>query len=359
MDFYNQIKDRFTEWWEGKNSDRPLVKIIGRRWETEMPKPPESFRELHMNPTYLAEKAKALCQDSVFMGEAFPFVDLNMGPGSMAAYLGAEPIFEPDTVWYREKVKNSLDELGKLNFDPDSFWWKEHLSRVQSVAELLQGTGIMATIPDILENVDILSLLRSPQELCYDLIDYPETVEKYIMAIENLYFRYYEDMYRAVCTEDGGCAFTAFSILAPKCCTKVQCDFSALMSPAQFRDFILPSLRRQCQKIPYSLYHLDGVDAVRHLDALMEIKEINAVQWVPGSGKSDASAEEWYPIYDKIHEAGKSLWIGIWGGDLDYYINQSKKLVRRYGSSGLYLTYPELPVKEAEVLFRKAENKFR
>ena len=58
----------------------------------------------------------------------------------------------------------------------------------------------------------------------------------------------------------------------------------------------MPSLQQQCQKLDYTLYHLDGPDAIKHLDALMEIEELDALQWTPGAGKPDGGDELWYPI---------------------------------------------------------------
>lgn len=53
------------------------------------------------------------------------------------------------------------------------------------------------------------------------------------------------------------------------------------------------------------LYHLDGPQALRHLDALLEIDEIQAIQWVPGAGQDDW--KKWIPVYRKIQDRGRSL----------------------------------------------------
>ncbi|MAG13144.1 MAG: trimethylamine corrinoid protein 2, partial [Spirochaetales bacterium] len=54
-------------------------------------------------------------------------------------------------------------------------------------------------------------------------------------------------------------------------------------------------------------YHLDGPGALRHLDALLDIKELDAVQWVPGAGNEGFS--RWIDVYKKIQAAGKSMQI--------------------------------------------------
>ena len=52
------------------------------------------------------------------------------------------------------------------------------------------------------------------------------------------------------------------------------------------------------------LDNLAGVGAIPHLDALLEIDNIRAIQWVPGAGKEEL--KQWYELLQKILAAGKS-----------------------------------------------------
>jgi 5-methyltetrahydrofolate--homocysteine methyltransferase len=160
-------------------------------------------------------------------------------------------------------------------------------------------------------------------------------------------------MYEIVKGDNGSSSYTAFAIWGPGKTAKIQCDFSAIMSPKQFREFVQPSLKKQCQKLDYTLYHLDGPDAIKHLDALMEIEELDALQWTPGAD------ERWYPIYDRVKKANKSLWISLENGGLEDWIKKSDKLVRRYGSDGLYLLFPIMEEEEALRLIDKAERDWK
>ena len=74
-----------------------------------------------------------------------------------------------------------------------------------------------------------------------------------------------------------------------------------------FRRFVVPYIREQCQRIPYTLYHLDGVGAIRHLPALLEIEELDAIQWTPGVGQPQGGDPQWYDLYRRILNAGKSV----------------------------------------------------
>lgn len=97
-------------------------------------------------------------------------------------------------------------------------------------------------------------------------------------------------------------------------CEIVQCDFSALISPAHFEEFCLPEIQRQCAMLDTSIYHLDGPDAIRHLDMILEIKDLDAVQWVAGAGKPGAKG--WLPLLQRIQKAGKSVIVATPPGDV-------------------------------------------
>jgi 5-methyltetrahydrofolate--homocysteine methyltransferase len=132
-----------------------------------------------------------------------------------------------------------------------------------------------------------------------------------------------------------------------------------MLSPGQFREFIQPSLRRQAQQLDAVLYHLDGPDAIRHVDALMEIDEIDALQWTSGDYNPDGTFEQWYPIYDKAVAAGKGLWIKVYTGSYDEWIARVDRLVERYGTAGMFLFFPSMPVEQAEGLLEYAERSWK
>jgi 5-methyltetrahydrofolate--homocysteine methyltransferase len=355
---WEETEEHFKAWWNRSKIGRPMLRIIAKRKtpleELEPIDPPKIPEELHLDVIRLVKEMRNFCRTHIFMAEAFPAVDVNIGPGSMATYLGSEPIFAWDTVWYKECIKD-WREFGPLRYDSDNYWWKKHLELIKHAKELAND-DFLVNIPDIIEGIDILAAMRGPQNLCYDLIDEPELIKDYIDQIDELYFRYYNSMYEIVKGDDGSSSYTAFAIWGPGKTAKIQCDFSAMISPKQFREFVQPSLKKQCQKLDHSLYHLDGPDAIKHLDALMEIEELDALQWTPGAGQPDGGDERWYPIYDRVKKANKSLWISLEDGDLEDWIKKSDRLVRRYGSDGLYLLFPVMDEEAALRLIDKAER---
>jgi len=354
---WESTKNKFKAWWNGSNSGRPLMWVVaGKKVPDEELEPEEEFvnpEDYYLNVAKRIKVYRNYLRTHIFMAESFPNFSMNLGAGSMAIYLGAQPNFQWDTVWFEKCVHEGFRKWGVLSYKPENFWWKKHVEMIKEAKELSKGE-FLVNIPDIVENIDILSAMRGPQELCYDLMDEPEVIKEYIRQVDDLYFEYYDRIYDILKTHDG-ISYTSFRIWGPGKTAKIQCDFSALMSPDQFREFVQPSLRKQCQQLDYSMFHLDGPDALRHVDALMEIEELNALQWTPGEGKPDGGYEGWYPLYDKVRAAGKSLWIMLSDGSVKDWLEASDRLVKRYGSEGLYLLYPEMEEREALYLMEKAE----
>ena len=79
------------------------------------------------------------------------------------------------------------------------------------------------------------------------------------------------------------------------------------------------------------MYHLDGIDAIRHLDAVLEIEELNAVQWTPGVGEVQGGNARWFDLYKKILASGKSImanWVTI---------DELEPLIDNVGNEGLHI----------------------
>lgn len=358
---WEETKDRFKAWWQRSNIDRPLMKIVAKRKEPleelEEVWKPQTPEDRHLEVDRKVKNLRNYCRTHRFMAESFPSLDINIGAGSMSVYLGLEPEFRWDTVWFKECI-DDWETWGSLKYDSKNYWWNRHLNAMKRGKELAQD-DFLVNIPDIIENLDILSAMRGAQNLCFDMMDQPELVKTYLNQLDEIYFKYYDNMYDIVKDKDGGSSYTIFSIWGPGKTAKIQCDFSAMISPDQFREFVLPSLRKQCQELDFSLYHLDGPDAIKHVEALMEIDELDALQWTAGAGQPDGGNERWYPIYDQVRDANKSLWIMFSDGNINDWIESAEKLVKRYGPEGLYFLFPVMEEENALYLIEKAEKDWK
>ena len=117
----------------------------------------------------------------------------------------------------------------------------------------------------------------------------------------------------------------------------LQCDFSYMISPAQFEEFIIPHLVEQVNHLERSVYHLDGVGEIPHLDMLLDIEDLTAIQWVPGAGQLDKWNEKWFPLYRKIQDKKKNIILN--GGLPINDLKAAEKLIKSLDPTGVYISF--------------------
>ena len=351
----DRLIDRFEDWWHRDTKGLPLMWIVARRDGTSMPVlTGKDYSSRYLDTDYILKRTKAMLDTLVYLGDSYAQTAAYIGPGSLAVYLGSEPEFAPNTVWFKPCIDDICDRK-PIAVDFENKWWKRNLESLRILKEHA-GNDYIVNIPDIVENIDILAALRGTQETLYDLIDEPEEVEKALSEIESTYFPYYDSIYALIKTKDGVTSYYCFNVLGRGKIAKVQCDFSAMISPQQYRRFVLPSLKRQIKRLDHSIYHLDGVDAIRHLPAIMEIEELDALQWTAGAGKPDGASSQWYQIYDQVAAAHKCLWVQIYDGTVNDWIKSADQFINRYGTKACYLLFPEMSQQEAEILIDFAQS---
>lgn len=372
-------KEKFRNYWAHKNTGRPLMCVIARRPEVEQYSDgtpveggyldqicqgkyynmPEELKwkdmeDKYQNPQRIVDRYRYFCQTHAFLGESFPNLNIDFGPGSLASYLGSEIGFKEDTVWFN-KCLDGWDGVPKLTFDPENKWFKKHLQLAKD-CQALAGDDFYVDMPDLMENIDVLASLRGAQDILFDLLDEPEMIGERIQEVTDIYYEYYDRFYDIIKDEEGGNAYTVFQIWGPGRTVKLQCDFSAMMSPEDFRKYIQPSLRTQSENVDHVLYHLDGPAAIKHMDALMEIDGIDALQWTSGDAGPDGTLPDWDVIYDKAIAAGKSIWVKVYSGEFEDWIRNVDRIVNKYGSHSLFLLFPEMSMEQAAYLLDYADR---
>ncbi len=349
-DWYESRK-RLAAWWRGEDTDRPAVAIFapksdGNEVVRKNISTPKTFRERRTNIEYRILKSEIDMMRTSFVGEAFPVLDTEIGPGDLALFLGAKPIFQEETnvVWYQPVISGSnLSE--PLKFDPENEWWVFFKKFILEAVKRSRGKYLVG-MPDLIEGLDTLAQLRGHERLIIDMFKHPRWVHERLREITELYFVYYDTFYKMISDEIGGNAFSLYKIWGPGRTSKVQCDFSSLISPRMFKEFVEPYLREQCSQLDFVLYHLDGVYALKHLDSILQIQEINAIQWVPGAGEEPPESPKWMPLYKKILRAEKSLWLNI-------PFNYVEHVIKALGKRRLYIITGASSEKEASGLLSR------
>ena len=179
----------------------------------------------------------------------------------------------------------------------------------------------MVGYTDLHPGMDCVAAWRDSQNLCYDLYDYPEEVrlaaDKAIDDFQMLY-----DHFDSMLKSKNQLSVNWMEIPSFGKIHIPSCDFSSMISRKQFIDFCLPVLQKEVKPMTHNIYHLDGKDCSRHLDIILEVPEIQAIQWVQGAGNKPIM--QWVPLIKKIQSAGKSVVIDLEPDELEDFISSVK-----------------------------------
>lgn len=320
---WEQTRERITAWWTGEGM---VLSVTARRDtglqsrdETQAPfyylmagldiydhyLNPQNLVDSWVNPVKRAQAAARNLEGIYFGGEAIPFFDTHIGPGSLATFIGSTPRFAEETVWY-EPVITDPDNHPPLCFDPENPWYLKQKALLEAGMEVSQGRYLVG-MPDLIENLDTLASLRDSQLVMMDMVERPAFVKQRIAEINQVFFEVFDRYFEIIRDPWGGNIFSAFAIWGPGKTAKVQCDAAAMISPQMFAEFVAPALTEQCAWLDYSMYHLDGTQAVPILDTLLAIEPLNAIEWTPQISLPQGGDPMWYDLYRKILEAGKCV----------------------------------------------------
>lgn len=310
----DEVRNRLMTWWHGGDIGRPVMLVYaetGRPRERIAPMPKPRGWVTDYSTTDLAYRlylARTAYLTTDCLGEAVPAVSPHIGAGSVALYLGSKGEETPGTVWFMPCIDSP--DNARIQYDPANFYWDFTLRLGRAMVEQARGK-MLVEFPDLIEGLDILASLRGTEPMLFDLIERPDWIHSALRRITDSYFRYYDMLYDLMRDEVGGSIYWTW---APGRVAKLQCDCSAMMSPAQFSEFMIPVLREMTERLSYSIYHLDGPVCVQHLASLCALPDLDMIQWTPGAGVEPTWHRRWWPILHQTFEGGKKLFLH-WDGE--------------------------------------------
>ena len=344
--------DRWSAWWRHENGGQPLL-IAG--WSP----PSDIHRQLRRiwpdattEPDYeeLARKEMEQLAITRHFGDSHAMISHSYGgrgtPMVMAAYLGGRVRFGEETVWV-DPVIDDWEQFPVV-FDPENIWVRRS-RRLMEAQIAVAPDDALPWIPDLGDALTVFSLLRGVERLAMDLVEIPDLIEKkagdYLRAFTAAH-RYFHDICRRY-PGDASCL-----CWAPGRTYMVQSDFSTMISPAMFRRFVVRELTGLSTYLEYMVWHLDGPEEIKHIDALLELPFIRAIQIQPGANRPTAVSDLWLAHVKRIQAAGKSLVVGAATRE-EYAI-----LTRELSPNGLAIAcgWPFTTPEEAEAFVREQQK---
>lgn len=339
---WSQLAEISRLWWQQK-LERPIIPIAFIKEQSDRPCPnapilgQDNWNDFSISPEAFIDRLDYEYSKRIFAGDSFPYLNLHcFGPGVAAAFLGAVVDTHTGLTWFHPAKDLEITKLD-FQYDPDN----KYLKRVKDICKAAVdrwGTDVLVSMPDLGGNLDMLSTFRPSDKLLLDLYDHPQQVKELTFKMHNLWHKFYGEI-RGI-LKLGNPLYTDWSsIISDTPSYVLQCDFCYMIGPDMFDEFVKPELELTCKKLDRTIYHLDGPGQLPHLDSLLEIEELDAVQWVPGSNSPDSA--HWPHIFKKIRDAGKNIQIMNDTIDFDVY----DAVIDQLGSGkGVHIRYFELPI---------------
>lgn len=351
---YAEATRTWTHYWNHELAQgRPLV--LGRAikegvsfdWERDNPFALHYYNAVHGHWAEQLRRLETYFSSHEFLAEAMPYFGPDFGPDQMAAFLGGTLAFSensPGTNWVHPIVESWADFHPTL--DPNRPVWRQILEYARTMASHAQGRYLVATC-DFHSNADVLSALRGPEQLCLDWLDQPEAVEGALRAVRQIYQPMYEGLHAASgCNAETG-TIGWLPFWSPGRFATIQCDCICLVSPEISKRYIIPALEEEASYLDHCVYHLDGPTALPHLDMILGIEAIDAIQWVSGDGQPPMHT--WIEVLQRIQKAGKGLI--VYGSP-----EEVKTVSRQLQPTGVVYEVGTRPRQEIEDLCRWLKN---
>ncbi len=318
---------RIHAWYEQKWIDRPPVRFYHHNKEYEQHRIGEgSFTSAEarwMDTEFQIKRFLETLNEAAFLGETFPVFWPNLSAVAYNLFLGQVPEFDEVTAWVHPCVAD-LEHLPPLTVQKGNQYFKKVEELTQRALEIAEGR-FWVGYTDMYAGIDCTAGLRGAERMCMDVVDQPEALHRLIQAA----FAEYPEVYRhfdRILKAHGQPSVTWMNLPSFETFNVLACDFAVNLSTEHFNAFCMPVLRQEAESFVHNVFHLDGKGVARHIDSILTLPNLKAIQWVQGYG-DDTPIRQWIPLIQKIQQAGKSVIVDLKPEELDDFI----RLVDRTG----------------------------
>lgn len=319
---FNQAMKRIYAWYEQEMIDRPPVRFTRHNAEFEAAddiwKPEwRDLKDKWFDEEYQLEKFMTQIRAGKgagrkrYNGETFPVFLPNLGPSVSAAFYGCPLEFGDVTSW-SFPILSDYDQ--PLVFRWDSPYMKKLESLTRCALEVCEGKFLVG-YSDFHGGMDCLAALRGTNQLLLDLMDNPDAPLPMLDQITNEFLLVF-DHFDAMLKEKNQPSVTWMAIPSFGRMHIPSCDFAFMISPRQFMHYQWGLNRREMIHMTHNVYHVDGKGVARHLDRILELPNLHAIQWVQGVG-DDLPIMQWVPLIKRIQAAGKSVMVDLTHAELE------------------------------------------
>jgi len=304
-----EVCDNHERWWKGELG-RPLVfGQIGYAYppshKAEAPLISQAnCTDFSWSAEQVIDAIDSQLSEIEFIGDGFPYVEFNVfGPGVVAAFCGAILDNSLGAVWFSPREKKEIGDI-HIKYDPDNIWTKRIKDIYRAGLQCWDGKVVMG-MTDLGGILDIATTMCGTEELLCAMYDEPDEVKRVLGEIQTAWYEAYEDLNEVLKPQGYYADWSRLLSKVPNYSYTLQSDASYMISTPMFEEFVLDNLREDTRRLTYSVCHVDGLGTLKHLDTILTLKDLNAIQWEYGVNQPGPMS--WLDVYRKIQKAEKQM----------------------------------------------------
>jgi hypothetical protein len=255
--------------------------------------------------------------------------------------LGQTPTFDDVTAWTRPCV-DDLEALPALRVLWDGKYFRAVEDLTRRALEEADGRFLVG-YTDMYAGIDCTSGVRGSERMCLDMLENPQGLKRLIDLVFAEYPAVY-DHFDGILKRQRQLSVTWMNLPSYETFNVLACDFAVNVSPDFFDEFCMPVIRREAKLFAHNVFHTDGPGVARHIDSILTLPNLAAVQWVQGYGVNRPILQ-WVPLVRKIQKAGKSVIVDLEVSELDDFM-------RAVDPAGILLWVSADPKDQQDVLER-------
>jgi hypothetical protein len=306
---------------------------------------PEELRSNWLDVEYQVDLFEASIQGRMFHGETFPIFWPNLGPNVYAAFYGGELEFGETTSW-SEPIVQGWDDVEALRLNRDSVYFRKLEDLTLHALDRCSGR-YMVGYTDLHPGIDCMAAWRGMDHLCIDMVENPELVKR-LAELSIADFEIVYDHFDSLLKAHRQPSSSWMGIPSFGRMHIPSCDFAALISPGFFDEYALPILFSEVRTMTHSVFHLDGKGVARHLESILSVPDVHAIQWVQGMG-TDLPIMQWTPLIREIQSRGFPVVVDLSKHELDAFMAEMDP-------EGLFLWVAADSEEEELALLRKVQT---
>jgi hypothetical protein len=272
---------RYQAWLKREPARRPLIGLL---WEPDIPPLPEflasvgpgtELRPRDFVPEMFLPYIEGCHEvEQLLDHEAITAYTPAFGMPWMEAIAGCRVVAHPGSLWAEPLFDTYADRPG-FHFSADNPWLACLLQFTRAMVWASGGRYPVA-LPQMRGPLDVLAAMRTPAQLCLDVVDQPDQVRQALAELTTLWIEVAGAVLAVIPPFLGGWC-SRMKMWAPGMAITPQNDVSTLFSPATYRKLVFDFDQQIFAAFPYHSFHMHSTE-FRHIRTLLESEKLTAIQ---------------------------------------------------------------------------------